>query len=158
MNKFLKYDDVKIFKHENFSLSLIYTIGHILIAITCVRIITGASLDMAAIDALVEPIINGFWFYFLLVYLNKIILNKIKNIKKSIININNITFFLAIIYTIGHIFIALICTRLLTGATLDLAVIDALVEPIINGFWFFILIKIFKRYKKYHSKELTANA
>ena len=84
MNKFLKYDDVKIFKHENFSLSLIYTIGHILIAITCVRIITGASLDMAAIDALVEPIINGFWF--------------------------------------------------------------------------FILIKIFKRYKKYHSKELTANA
>ena len=78
--------------------------------------------------------------------------------KKSIININNITFFLAIIYTIGHIFIALICTKLLTGATLDLAVIDALVEPIINGFWFFILIKIFKRYKKYHSKELTANA
>ena len=46
-------------------LAIIYTIGHIIIAIICVSLITGASLELAAIDALVEPVINGFWFYFL---------------------------------------------------------------------------------------------
>ena len=46
-------------------LAIIYTIGHIIIAIICVSLITGASLELAAIDALIEPIINGFWFYFL---------------------------------------------------------------------------------------------
>jgi uncharacterized membrane protein len=50
---------------SSFVLAVIYTIGHILIAIVCVRLITGASLDLAAADAFVEPIINGFWFYFL---------------------------------------------------------------------------------------------
>ena len=44
-------------------LAVVYTIGHIIIAITCVTLITGASIELAAIDALVEPIINGFWFY-----------------------------------------------------------------------------------------------
>ena len=29
------------------------------------EIITGAPLELAAVDALVEPIINGFWFYLL---------------------------------------------------------------------------------------------
>ena len=72
MKDYLRYDDVKIFKYENFYLTAIYTIGHIFVAMTCNRIITGASLDMAAADAFVEPIINGFWFYFLLVYLKKI--------------------------------------------------------------------------------------
>ena len=46
MKKYLKYDDVKIFKYENLYLSVIYTIGHILVAMACNRIITGASLDM----------------------------------------------------------------------------------------------------------------
>ena len=31
----------------------------------CIRFITGASMDLAAIDAIVEPMINGIWFYFL---------------------------------------------------------------------------------------------
>ena len=44
-------------------LSVVYSIVHIIIAITCVTLITGASIELAAIDALVEPIINGFWFY-----------------------------------------------------------------------------------------------
>ena len=63
MNDYLKYDDTQIFKYDNFALAIIYTIGHILVAMTCNRIITGASLDMAAADAFIEPIINGFWFY-----------------------------------------------------------------------------------------------
>tara|TARA_B100000900_G_scaffold414663_1_gene441986 strand:- start:12281 stop:12514 length:234 start_codon:yes stop_codon:yes gene_type:complete len=50
---------------SSLSLAIIYTIGHIFIAIVCVRVITGASLELAAIDALVEPIINGVWFYVL---------------------------------------------------------------------------------------------
>ena len=64
MKNLLKYDDVKVFKYDNVILALIYTIGHIFIAMTCNRIITGASLNMAAADAFIEPIINGFWFYF----------------------------------------------------------------------------------------------
>ena len=78
MKNYLKYDDVKVFKYDNLVLAVIYTIGHILIAMTCNRIITGATLDMAAADAFIEPIINGFWFYFLLVFLKRIIIEKIK--------------------------------------------------------------------------------
>ena len=47
------------------TLAIIYTIGHMLIAITCVMLITGASLELATIDAIVEPIINGVWFWIL---------------------------------------------------------------------------------------------
>ena len=54
----------KIIKHDSFLLAGIYTIGHIFIAMTCTLLITGTSLDLAALDALIEPIINGFWFYF----------------------------------------------------------------------------------------------
>jgi uncharacterized membrane protein len=32
---------------------------------TCTLLITGTSFDLAAMDALIEPVINGFWFYFL---------------------------------------------------------------------------------------------
>ena len=105
---------------------------------TCNRIITGASLDMAAADAFVEPIINGFWFYFLLVYLKKIFVNKIESTNSTFINVNQIGLLLAFFYTIGHILIAMTCNRLLTGAPLNLAVIDAFVEPIINGVWFYL--------------------
>jgi len=83
MKNYLKYDDVKVFKYDNLVLAVIYTIGHILIAMTCNRIITGATLDMAAADAFIEPIINGFWFYFLLVFLKRIIIEKIDQGKMS---------------------------------------------------------------------------
>ncbi len=55
---------------------------------------------------------------------------------------------LAIIYTIGHIFIATLCNFLITGAAMELAAIDAIVEPIINGVWFYVLYKVAKRYFK----------
>ena len=45
--------------------AVIYTIGHIVIAMTCNDLITGAPWNLAAIDALVEPMINGVWYYFL---------------------------------------------------------------------------------------------
>ena len=147
MKNYLKYDDIKIFKYENLFLAILYTIGHILIAMICNRIITGASLDMAAADAFVEPIINGFWFYFLLVYLKKIFIKKIESNNLIFIKINQISFLLAFIYTIGHILIAMTCNRLLTGSPLNLAAIDAFVEPIVNGFWFYLLFEIVNKFK-----------
>ena len=50
---------------SSITLAVIYTIGHMLIAIVCVMVITGASLELATIDAIVERIINGVWFYVL---------------------------------------------------------------------------------------------
>tara|TARA_Y200000002_G_C22491411_1_gene583159 strand:- start:457 stop:849 length:393 start_codon:yes stop_codon:yes gene_type:complete len=115
---------------------------------TCNRIITGVSLDMAAADAFVEPIINGFWFYLLLVYVKKILVHQIEQRKSLLINVSQLGILLAFLYTIGHILIAMTCNRLLTGAPLNLAVIDAFVEPIINGFWFYFLFEVFSKYKK----------
>ncbi|GIS25995.1 MAG: hypothetical protein CM15mP127_03680 [Gammaproteobacteria bacterium] len=58
---------MKYFKHilksSGFILAVIYTIGHLFIAMACALIITGAALNLAAIDAIIEPLINGFWFY-----------------------------------------------------------------------------------------------
>jgi uncharacterized membrane protein len=53
---------------------------------------------------------------------------------------------LAIIYTLGHIAIAMICNRLITGAALDLAAIDAIIEPCINGVWFYVLHNAWKQF------------
>ena len=104
---------------------------------------------MAAADAFVEPIINGFWFYFLLVYLKKIFVNKIQSSNTKLINTNQVGFLLALFYTIGHILIAMTCNRLLTGAPLNLAAIDAFVEPMVNGLWFYLLFEFFNRFKSY---------
>jgi uncharacterized membrane protein len=45
--------------------AVIYTLGHIVIAMTCNNLITGAPLKLAALDALIEPMINGVWYYIL---------------------------------------------------------------------------------------------
>lgn len=45
--------------------ALVYTIGHIIIAMSVVSVVTGASLFEAGVVALVEPTINGFWYYLL---------------------------------------------------------------------------------------------
>ncbi len=54
-----------LLKGNSFVLALIYTLGHILIAMTVVSIMTGASLWEAGAVALIEPTINGIWFYVL---------------------------------------------------------------------------------------------
>ena len=53
---------------------------------------------------------------------------------------------LTAIYTLGHMIIAIICVMAITGATLELAMEDAFIEPIINGVWFFILHSAWKRF------------
>ena len=55
----------KLLKGSSLTLALIYTAGHICIAMTVVSILTGASLFEAGLVALIEPSINGVWFYVL---------------------------------------------------------------------------------------------
>ena len=55
----------KIISGSSIGLALIYTLGHIVIAMTVVSVMTGASLWEAGAVALIEPSINGIWFYVL---------------------------------------------------------------------------------------------
>ena len=48
---------------DSLLLTLIYTIGHFIIAVACVHFITGAPLELATIDAIVEPFLNAIWLY-----------------------------------------------------------------------------------------------
>ena len=45
--------------------ALVYTCGHVIIAMTVVSVLTGASLFEAGLVAMVEPTINGCWYYIL---------------------------------------------------------------------------------------------
>jgi len=55
----------KVIAGSSVTLAVIYTIGHIVIAMTVVTVMTGASLWEAGTVALIEPAINGVWFYIL---------------------------------------------------------------------------------------------
>tara|TARA_B100000941_G_C28465642_1_gene533369 strand:- start:986 stop:1213 length:228 start_codon:yes stop_codon:yes gene_type:complete len=50
---------------ESLLLAIIFFIGHIIIAMTVVSIITGASIWEAGAVALIEPAVNSVWFYVL---------------------------------------------------------------------------------------------
>jgi len=67
------------------------------------------------------------------------------NLLKKIIGGSSVM--LAVIYTIGHIVIAMVCNNFITGASFELAAVDAIVEPMINGVWFYILHKLYKKFK-----------
>ena len=54
-----------LLKKSSLTLALIYTIGHVIIAMTVVSVMTGANLWEAGTVALIEPAINGIWFYVL---------------------------------------------------------------------------------------------
>lgn len=53
----------KLLTSSSLTLALIYTFGHVIIAMTVVSVMTGASLWEAGAVALIEPSINGVWFY-----------------------------------------------------------------------------------------------
>ena len=55
----------KLVRKSSSVLAVIYTLGHIAIAMTVVYLMTGSSLWEAGAVALVEPLINGIWFYVL---------------------------------------------------------------------------------------------
>ena len=54
-----------LIKNTSVGRALVYTIGHIIIAMSVVSVLTGASLWEAGAVALIEPTINGVWYYFL---------------------------------------------------------------------------------------------
>ena len=54
---------------------------------------------------------------------------------------------LAIIYTLGHICIAMTVVSVMTGASLWEAGAVALIEPSINGLWVYVLHSLYKKYK-----------
>ena len=54
---------------------------------------------------------------------------------------------LAIVYTVGHIIVAGIVAYIITGTSIELAALDAIVEPIINGIWFYVLHSAYKKCK-----------
>ena len=74
----------------------------------------------------------------------KIIINKILNIFQKILNTSSLK--LTVIYTIGHIIVAIIVVRIITGASWWDAGAVAMVEPLINGAWFYVLHKVWIKY------------
>jgi len=50
---------------ESILLALIFFVGHIIIAMSVVSIVTGASIWEAGAVALIEPAVNSVWFYVL---------------------------------------------------------------------------------------------
>jgi len=73
--------------------------------------------------------------------MSEFVLNGIERVK-SVFDVSSVV--LALVYTMGHIIIAMICVSVITGAPIQLAAMSALIEPMINGVWFFILHSIYK--------------
>ena len=70
MNEFTHgmYNAVKtVYKNNAGSLlrTIIYTIGHFFIAITCLMLIADVPFHIAATDAVVEPLANTVWYFIL---------------------------------------------------------------------------------------------
>ena len=51
--------------YSSISLAVIFFIGHVIIAMTVVSVVTGASIWEAGLVALIEPAVNSVWFYVL---------------------------------------------------------------------------------------------
>ena len=66
-----------VYDHNRGSIlrTVVYTIGHFLIAITVLMLVADVSLYIALTDAIVEPLANSVWYFFL----DKFWASKIKN-------------------------------------------------------------------------------
>ncbi len=65
----------------------------------------------------------------------------ILNTTKTIFRNNKGSLLRTLIYTIGHFLIAISVLMLVADVTLIVALTDAIVEPIANSIWYFILDK-----------------
>ena len=54
---------------------------------------------------------------------------------------NRGTIIRTVIYTIGHFIIPASCVTYFTGAEFSAAITDAIVEPLLNSVWYFVLDK-----------------
>ena len=122
--------DTKIREIGSLGLAIIYTIGHVIIAWACATLIFEASFSLAAADATIEPIINGFWFYLL----HRVARNTLGSLT------------LTSIYTLGHFCIATIWASFIFNVSFSEAALDAIIEPLLNGFWFYFLHSIWKEH------------
>ena len=60
---------------------------------------------------------------------------------KSIFKNNRCSLLRTLIYTIGHFAIAIICLMLIADVSFMIALTDAIVEPLANSIWYFLLDK-----------------
>lgn len=67
MSEFNKgiFNTIKESMDESLLLAIIFFIGHIIIAMTVVSMITGASIWESGAVAIIEPAVNSVWFYIL---------------------------------------------------------------------------------------------
>ena len=71
------------------------------------------------------------------------------NSAKSIYNNNKGSILRTIVYTIGHFAIAITVLMLIADVSFMVALTDAIVEPLANAIWYFVLDKIWTaKYKK----------
>jgi uncharacterized membrane protein len=59
----------------------------------------------------------------------------------SVIKNNRGSILRTIVYTIGHFAIAIICLMLIADVSFLIALTDAIVEPLANSVWYFVLDK-----------------
>lgn len=60
---------------------------------------------------------------------------------KDIFKNNKGSLLRTLIYTLGHFAIAIICLMLIADVSFGVALTDAIVEPIANSIWYFLLDK-----------------
>ena len=66
LNHFIKtFKIVFIAQSGSLLRTIVYTIGHFIIAASCVMYFTSATFYEGLTDAFVEPILNGIWYYIL---------------------------------------------------------------------------------------------
>jgi len=71
------------------------------------------------------------------------------NASKKIYDSNKGSILRTIVYTIGHFAIAITVLMLVADVSFYIALTDAIVEPLANAVWYFILDKIWTaKYKK----------
>ena len=59
--------------------TIVYTIGHFIIAITVLMLIADVSFSIALTDAIVEPLANAVWYFLLDKFWASKVSNKIKS-------------------------------------------------------------------------------
>ena len=66
LNRFIKTVKIVFIARSGSLLrTMVYTIGHFIIAASCVMYFTSATFYEGLTDAFVEPILNGIWYYIL---------------------------------------------------------------------------------------------
>ena len=63
------------------------------------------------------------------------------NASKKVYQSNRGSILRTIVYTIGHFAIAITVLMLVADVTFDIALTDAIVEPLANSVWYFLLDK-----------------